>query len=270
MGAISAVPDPFDPCFYHFSFVPAIPIPAWFQVSWVWTLPDGSPSYLPDPSYLFLTGGAYAVSVTVTYTDPFSGTTCNAQFNLHLQMAGCEGCARPSFTWIVLDNGSVAFTNTSSNCPLGTVSSYTWSFGDGGTSTATDPTHAFASTGPYNVCLLVECLNSDLERICADTYCEWIGLTPRSMQANEDAQGISLVPNPSSGLFDLLISSTTDHTIDVEIFDGQGRIEQVHHLAVLTGSNRLPLDLSRSAEGIYSVRVTGWEGTRVMRLTKVR
>ncbi len=42
---------------------------------------------------------------------------------------------------------TVSFTDTST----GSITSYDWDFGDGGTSTATDPTHEFTAVGSYTV-----------------------------------------------------------------------------------------------------------------------
>lgn len=50
---------------------------------------------------------------------------------------------------------TVAFTDTSSGYPV----SYSWVFGDGGTSTSQNPVHTFASAGTYSVSLTVT--NSD-------------------------------------------------------------------------------------------------------------
>ncbi len=49
---------------------------------------------------------------------------------------------------------TVNFTNSSTDTG-GTISSYAWNFGDGGTSTATNPSHTYAAAGTYNVSLTV-------------------------------------------------------------------------------------------------------------------
>ncbi len=54
-----------------------------------------------------------------------------------------------NFTWANPYGGFVQFTNTSTNNPT----SYAWTFGDGGTSTAANPSHTYAANGTYNVCL---------------------------------------------------------------------------------------------------------------------
>ena len=50
---------------------------------------------------------------------------------------------------------SCTFDSTGSTDPDGTVASYAWSFGDGTTSTAAAPTHAFTAAGAYQVKLTV-------------------------------------------------------------------------------------------------------------------
>src|SRR5206468_970577 len=49
---------------------------------------------------------------------------------------------------------SCSFTSTSSD-PDGSISSYSWSFGDGGTSTAQNPSHTYGAGGTYTVRLTV-------------------------------------------------------------------------------------------------------------------
>ncbi len=57
----------------------------------------------------------------------------------------------------------IHFTNLSS-----AATSYLWQFGDGGTSTLLDPTHAYAAPGLYNVMLIVYRVNAP-GNICVDT-----------------------------------------------------------------------------------------------------
>lgn len=51
-------------------------------------------------------------------------------------------------------NLTASFTDTSSDSD-GTIASRSWTFGDGGTSTATNPTRTYAAAGTYNVSLTV-------------------------------------------------------------------------------------------------------------------
>lgn len=57
---------------------------------------------------------------------------------------------------VCLPTGFANFTNNSSNPGTGTTGlTYLWSFGDGNTSTATNPSHLYTSTGPFTIGLQV-------------------------------------------------------------------------------------------------------------------
>ncbi len=61
----------------------------------------------------------------------------------------------------------IAFTDTSAD-PDGTVTSWSWDFADGSTSTQQHPTHSFADDGTYNVCLTVEDNEGASDTACQD------------------------------------------------------------------------------------------------------
>ncbi|MDG2538278.1 protease pro-enzyme activation domain-containing protein [Dyella jiangningensis] len=57
----------------------------------------------------------------------------------------------PTANFSVVTNGLTATFTDSSTDSGGTISSHAWTFGDGGTSTATSPSHTYAAAGTYNV-----------------------------------------------------------------------------------------------------------------------
>ena len=50
---------------------------------------------------------------------------------------------------------AIAFSSAGSTDPDGTISAYAWTFGDGSTSTAANPSHAYTAAGSYTVTLKV-------------------------------------------------------------------------------------------------------------------
>lgn len=58
----------------------------------------------------------------------------------------------------------------------GTISDYTWDFGDGSTGSGQVVSHAFPGIGTYKVCLTVS--NSDTLSFCSDSMCVIIDLAP--------------------------------------------------------------------------------------------
>lgn len=63
--------------------------------------------------------------------------------------------ANANGTYSGTENVAVSFSSAGSNDPDGTISSYLWDFGDGNTSTAANPSHAYSSAGTYSVSLTV-------------------------------------------------------------------------------------------------------------------
>ena len=98
---------------------------------------------------LTLTATGYTgefVRSTGTFTDTFSGNCHNAT-----PPQNTPPVANFSFA----TNGLVAhFTDTSSDAD-GTIASRSWNFGDGTTSTATNPARTYAAAGTYTVTLTV-------------------------------------------------------------------------------------------------------------------
>ena len=102
-----------------------------------WTFGDGSTSTATSPSHTYAAAGTY--SVTETVTDSVSGKTSAKTASVTVSSGGTTGKPVANFTDAV--SGLTAnFTNSSTDTG-GTISSYAWTFGDGGTSTSTWPEH---------------------------------------------------------------------------------------------------------------------------------
>ncbi len=117
--------------------------------SWSWTFGDGGTSSAQNPSHTYTAAGTYTVSLTatnavgsdietkvgyITVTNPppptaaFTGSPTSGTYPLN-----------------------VSFTDQSTGAPT----SWDWTFGDGGTSTAQHPSHTYTAAGIYTVSLTV-------------------------------------------------------------------------------------------------------------------
>jgi PKD repeat protein len=116
--------------------------------SWSWDLGDGSSSSLASPAHVYTVPGRYSVELTVSGP---SGRDTLRLVDL-VQVTGlppvAEFLASPREGFAPL---TVAFDDQST----GTVSTWAWSFGDGGTATVSDPVHVFVAPGSYVVGLTV-------------------------------------------------------------------------------------------------------------------
>ena len=117
--------------------------------SYAWDFGDGGSSTLAKPTHAFAAGGSYQVTLTVTddkgATDAVTKSVSVAAANV-----------KPTAAFTSAATGlSVDFDGSGSSDSDGSVASYAWDFGDGGSSTLAKPTHAFAAGGSYQVTLTV-------------------------------------------------------------------------------------------------------------------
>jgi len=71
--------------------------------------------------------------------------------NFSAAFSGGGGTTTPTANFSFSTSGLVATFTDSSSDVGGTISSHSWTFGDGGTSTATSPSHTYAAAGTYTV-----------------------------------------------------------------------------------------------------------------------
>ncbi|MCA0237608.1 MAG: PKD domain-containing protein [Bacteroidetes bacterium] len=105
-----------------------------------WTFQGGSPatSTATNPSVTWATAGTYNVTLTVSGSGGPSTVT---------KQVVIAPKPTANFTFSVSGN-TVTFTNTSTN-----ANTYLWNFGNGFTSTETDPQFTYPTSGTYNVTL---------------------------------------------------------------------------------------------------------------------
>ncbi|HEX2898359.1 MAG TPA: PKD domain-containing protein, partial [Bacteroidia bacterium] len=121
-------------------------------ISYHWDFGDGAISTGISPSHTYLAPGSYTVCLRIT-------TPCGADSTCGQVTVAC-----PPLMAAMSSSGtalSVQFTDLTAGTPIG----WTWDFGDGGSSTQQNPSHAYASPGTYAVCLIVE------DGCSADTTC---------------------------------------------------------------------------------------------------
>src|SRR6266446_1585927 len=113
-----------------------------------WTFGDGQTSTAASPSHIYGAAGTYTVTLTVSDNQ---GATNSVSHSVTVTAPNQPPTANFTFSCSAL---SCNFTSTSSD-PDGSIASYSWTFGDGGTSTAANPSHAYTAAGSYTVSLRV-------------------------------------------------------------------------------------------------------------------
>jgi PKD repeat protein len=123
--------------------------------SYAWDFGDGVSSALENPSHTYQSAGSYTATVTVTDS---AGKTAQASVPV-----GATSVTPPPPTQLSASitpsptSGVAPLTvNFASNVSGGTAPyTYAWNFGDGGSSSSANPTHAYDTPGTYNVKLSV-------------------------------------------------------------------------------------------------------------------
>lgn len=152
--------------------------------------------------------GTYSVIVTdafgCTATDAITVTTApgiTAAFT-------ASATTVPLFTPITFTDGSTP-----------TPSSYLWSFGDGNTSTAANPTYTYAAVGTYNVRLIVSNGTG-----CQDTTFLTVNVgNPIGIDEDLLKGSFTLYPNPNQGQFTMDFDLTEAQDLIISVVDMQGR-----------------------------------------------
>ncbi len=115
--------------------------------SWSWTFGDGGTATTQNPSHVYNSTGTYTVALTATNSAGSDSETKTGYITVN-------ACVAPvaAFTGTPTTGSApltVVFTDQSTNSPT----SWSWTFGDGGTSTVKNPSHVYSSVGTYTVTL---------------------------------------------------------------------------------------------------------------------
>ncbi len=160
------------------------------SLSYHWNFGDGSSSTAQNPSHTYTQNGNYTVTLTVTnqygcidsLSIPNYITISNINANFHIQ----EGDT-------VCPNQAVHFINDAGTTAL-------WSFGDGGTSTLTNPTHTYLTPGTYQVIMIAapgtSCQDTAYRTIVVRSYPNAQFTTSSNFSCGNP---ITFIPNNSNG-----------------------------------------------------------------------
>ena len=135
-----------------------------------WDFGDGNTSSLLAPTHVYTTPGTFTVCLWATWQN-CTDSTCQT-----VTVDGGDPCfgLNANFSYFTTPNGT-QFSNGTAGAGIQT--SYSWTFGDGSTSTDAQPFHTYTAPGTYEACLQVltffELAGGGLQT-CVDTTCNTV------------------------------------------------------------------------------------------------
>lgn len=166
---------------------------------------------------------------------------------------------------------------------------FLWNFGDSTSSTDPFPTHVYAGSGPYVLCLMI----TDSQG-CTDTYCDslyvdddglYSGMVgddghrstltvnvvePLTMGIGEDdsLSALSIWPNPAREQLNIALDSRISGTVHIEVIDLSGRSVLTRQDRIGAGNNRVQLSTGSLPAGLYALRITNGSSTITQRFVR--
>ncbi len=199
-----------------------------------WTFPGGTPSVSSEqnPVVVYAEPGIYNATI-ISYNS--AGSAAQTQMNIVSVMAGPEAAFDAT-----QDEATVSFANISQN-----AATYAWDFGDGETSTASEPVHTYTASGDYPVQLIAtnECGSDTITKV-VNILIVSAGEVTRDVFFN-------LYPNPNSGRFTLDLEATPAPDAELKIFDALGQIVYAETVGFQSGKLQKTMILESLSAGIY-------------------
>ena len=229
-----------------------------------WAFGDGTTSTATNPNHTFSANGTYVVVLTVN--DSTNGS-CTDYYLDTIVVTGVVAplqCAAGFVMYPDTTINNVMVVNSST----GTNLTYLWDFGDGNTSTLQYPTHTYATTGNYYLCLTV-----DDGAGCVDMYCDSIGengvvfnkqtgftinviASPLVTQVSEQeilTSSMAIYPNPTGSVLNVVFKQNELYQLQITAIDGK-------IIEAKTINGNTTVDVSKYSSGMYFISATNKEG----------
>jgi len=191
-----------------------------------WDFGDSTFETAADPSHTYADSGTYYVCLMVTDSCG-ADTFCNSVTVYY--------CPLPTAGFTFTDSG--LFTNTSSG------GTYDWDFGDSNFDTTAAPSHTYAASGTYYVCLMIT------DSCGADTFCDSLLMIGTGIREQDILKQIIIYPNPASNILYIQLKDLSKQ-VQINVFDVVGRLILEKEII---NEKEISIDLSGFEEGTYLI-----------------
>lgn len=215
-----------------------------FPSQWQWDFGDGSTSTEENPEHEYAQNGTYTITLVA----------CNI-----------AGCSNPITQNVTLNNVmAVNFTFSDDTVAVGApvffqdltpgVTQRLWDYGDGvvffNNATAI---HSYNADGIYDMSLTVtnaqNCQKTKVKRI-------WVGNVVGTGNAPAGIGEVRILPNPSTGLFQINCSLARTEPVTITVYDVLGRAVLNQQEDRQSNTWQSSIDLSGHAKGLYWLKLS--------------
>lgn len=197
-------------------------------------------NFVGNNTYLWSTG-ATTPSITVNTPGNYA-VTCTAPggcFGIDTIAVAQAAGVNASFTVDTTFCPQIVFVDNSTG-----ASSWSWTFGDGGTSTLMSPIHTYTASNTYTVTLnSVGTCGADVATQTVQVGC-LVGINLPEKLA------ISIYPNPNAGAFKVKLDGV-EGNVDFAIYNELGQVVMHKNLGDQRGTIETSIDLGLPAAGVY-------------------
>lgn len=230
----------------------------------------------------YASNGAYTICVSIV--DSSQNPVCSDNYCDSIVISGISAPCNitANYSWFqAYDSTSATWMNTVYVVDHSTGSNlnYFWQFGDGSTSNQQYPSHQYANTGQYAICLTVSTDSS-----CTNVFCDSIDVQTKTSgftlnviseaamsieEENNSIQIDNIYPNPTSDNAAVTITSVENTNISVRIIDLSGKIISQEMVNISAGENTIQLHTTNLTRGMYFVSISNQDNINTnLRLIK--
>ncbi len=153
--------------------------------SYAWDFGDGATASGPTPTHSYSVDGLFTVTLTVTDNDGLTGTDATSA-TINPAGGNTPPVANANGDYNGTEGSPVQFSSSGSLDADGSIVSFAWDFGDGGTSALENPLHTYVAAGTYTVTLTV---TDDAGDTSSDTALAFIEAVVVNTPPTADANG---------------------------------------------------------------------------------
>jgi uncharacterized repeat protein (TIGR01451 family) len=193
--------------------------------STAWTFGDGGTSALASPSHSYTNAGTFSVSLTVL--GPLGSNTLLRSGYITVTNAFVTPVAAFNAT---PTNGPAPLLVNFTDASTGTITNHSWTFGDGGTSILSNPSHTYTNRGVYPVTLTVTgpSGSSTTNRLSLITVTNALN-TPPTVTIVRPGNGMLYPSSYTNQTITIVVNATSNDGASIskiEFFDGATEIGQ--------------------------------------------